>query len=93
MRLSELFALSARLGKASPSYNTEKIARDLVGRRIADQLSPHHDSQFSAFSIEVLDRTNQKYNRNSSPFTTLAELAEHKVVSTGSGQPNYRLKT
>ena len=58
--------------EASPSCNAEEIARDLVSRRIADQLSPHHDSQFSAFSIEVLDRANQKHNRSSSPFTTLA---------------------
>ena len=67
----------------------EEIARDLVSHRIADQLSPHHDSQFSAFSTEVLDRTNQKHNRSSSPFTTLAEQAERKVVITGAGQPNY----
>ena len=75
--------------KNSPSYNTEKIAKDLVGRRVADQLSPHHDSQFSAFSTEVLDRTNQKHNRSSSPFTTLAEQSERKVANTGAGQPNY----
>ena len=74
---------------ASPSCNTEEIARDLVSRRIADQLSPHHDSQFSAFSTEVFDWTNQKHNRSSSPFTTLAKQAERKVVITGAGQPNY----
>ena len=27
------------------------------------------------------------HNRNSSPFTTLADRAERKVVSTGAGQP------
>ena len=59
--------------KNGPSCNTEEITRDLVGRRIADQLSTHHDSQLSAFSTEVFDRTNQKHNRSSSPFTTLAE--------------------
>ena len=79
--------------KVGPSYNTEKIARDLVGRRIADQLSLHHNSQFSAFYTEVFDRTNQKHNRSSSPFTTLAKYAERKVVSTGAGQPNYWPKT
>ena len=79
--------------KNSPSCNTEEIARDLVSRRIADQLSPHHDSQFSALSTKVLDQTNRKYNRISSPFTTLAELAERKVVNIGAGQPNYRPKT
>ena len=56
---------------------------------MADQLSPHHDSQFSAFSTEVLDRKNQKHNRSSSPFTTLANKMERKVASTGAGQPNY----
>ena len=68
-------------------YNTEKIARDLVSRRIADQLSPHDDNQFLAFSTEVLDRMNQKHKPSSSPFTTLAEHAERKVVIIGAGQP------
>ena len=66
--------------KASPSYNTEKIAQDLVSHRTADQLSLYHDSQFSAFSTEVFDRPNQKHNRSSSPFTTLAKQAKRKVV-------------
>ena len=56
---------------------------------MADQLSLHHDSQFSAFSTEVFDRANQKHNRSSSPFTTLAEQTERKVANTGAGQPNY----
>ena len=72
-----------------PSCNTEEIARDLVSHQIADQLSPHRDSQFSAFSTEVLDRANEKHNRSSSPFTTLADREERKVASTGAGQPNY----
>ena len=75
--------------EASPSYNTEKITKDLVSHRTADQLSLYHDSQFSAFSTEVFDWMNQKHNRSSSPFTTLAEQAERKVVTTGAGQPNY----
>ena len=79
--------------EASPSYNMEKIARDLVSRQIADQLLLYHDSEFSAFSTKVFDRTNQKHNRSSSPFTTLAEQAERKVVTTGAGQPNYWPKT
>ena len=33
------------------------------------------------------------HNRSSSPFTTLADIAECKVVSTGAGQPNYWPKT
>ena len=36
---------------------------------------------------------NRKHNRSSSPFTTLADRAERKVVSTGAGQPNYWPKT
>ena len=60
-----------------------------MSRWVADQLSPHHDSQFSAFSTEVLDRANQKHNRSSSLFTTLAEQMERKVANTRAGQPNY----
>ena len=60
-----------------------------VSRQVVDQLSPHHDSEFSAFSIEVLDQMNWKHNRSSSPFTTLANRAERRVASTGAGQPNY----
>ena len=56
---------------------------------MADQLSLHHDSQFLAFSTKVLDRTNQKHNHSSSPFTTLAEQTECKVANTRAGQPNY----
>ena len=33
------------------------------------------------------------HNRSSSPFTTLADIAERKVASTGAGQPNYWPKT
>ena len=72
--------------KADPSHSAEKIARDF-DLRIADQLSPHHDSQFSVFSTEVFARINQKHNRSSSPFTTLADRAERKVVSTEPGNP------
>ena len=43
---------------------------------------------YQALSTEVLDRMNQKHNRSSSPFTTLAEQTERKVASTGAGQPN-----
>ena len=60
-----------------------------ISRRVVDQLSPHHDSQFSALSTEVLDQMNWKHNRSSSPFTTLADRAERRVASTGAGQPNY----
>ena len=61
--------------------------------RRADRLTPHHDSQFSAFSTKVFIRINQEHNRNSSPFTTLADKTECKVVSTWAGQPNYWPKT
>ena len=67
----------------------KKSLKILISRRVVDQLSPHHDSQFSAFSTEVFNQVNRKHNRSSSPFTTLADRAERKVVSTGAGQPNY----
>ena len=60
-----------------------------ISRQVVDQLLPHHDRQFSAFSTEVLDQMNRKHNRSSSPFTTLADRAEHRIASTGAGQPNY----
>ena len=65
----------------------------MFSHRIADQLSPHHDSQFSAFSTKGFIRINQKDNRSSSPFTTLADKTERKVTSTGARQPNYWPKT
>ena len=65
----------------------------LISRRVVDQLSPHHDSQFSAFSTEVFIQINQKHNRSSSLFTTLADKTERKVASTGARQPNYWPKT
>ena len=42
--------------KTDSSHKIEKISNDLKTSRTADQLSPHHDSQFSAFSNEVLVR-------------------------------------
>ena len=71
------------------SHKAEKISKDLKPSRTADKLSPHHDSQFSAFSTEVLIRFRPGHNRSSSPFTTLVDRAEHRVASTGAGQPNY----
>ena len=75
--------------KNGPSCNTEGIAKIRISHRVVDQLSPHHDSQFLAFSTEVLDQMNRKHNRSSCPFTTLADRTERKVASTGAGQPNY----
>ena len=66
-----------------------KKSLKICNPRVADRLSPYHDSQFSAFSTEVLIWSKPGHNRSSSPFTTLADRAEHKVVSTGAGQPNY----
>ena len=60
-----------------------------ISCQVVDQLSPHHDSQFSAFSTEVLSQVNWMHNRSSSPFATLADRTERKVASTGAGQPNY----
>ena len=45
--------------KDDPSFNTEGIAKIPMSHLVVDQLSPHHDSQFYAFSIEVLIRTSQ----------------------------------
>ena len=75
-------------------YNTMLYMFDLkkiphVTRRIAKDSNKSCDGQFSAFSTKVLDQMNRKHNRNSSPFTTLADRTERKVVSTGAGQPNY----
>ena len=70
--------------KAGPSHKAEK-SQKILNLRIADQLSPHHDNQFSALSTEVLDRTNQNQSRSSSPFTTLAEQTERKVANPGAG--------
>ena len=75
--------------KRGPSCDTEESLEILISHRVVDQLSLHHDSQFSAFSTEVLDQMNRKHNRSSSPFTTLADRAEGRVASTGAGQPNY----
>ena len=36
-----------------------KKSPTMCDRRTADRLSPHHDSQFSAFSTEVLIQLNQ----------------------------------
>ena len=36
--------------KDGPSFNTEGIAKIPMSHRVVDQLSPHHDSQFLAFS-------------------------------------------
>ena len=78
-------AVSVWSGSTDPSWNAEK-SPTICDLRTADQLSPHHDSQFSSwFKLG--------HNRSSSPFTTLADVAERRVASTGAGQPNYWPKT
>ena len=66
--------------KDGPSFNMEGITKIPMSHRVVDQLSPHHDSQFLAFSTKVLNEVNRKHNRSSSPFTTLADRAERKVA-------------
>ena len=62
---------------------TQRESRKIpISHRVVDQLSPHHDSHFSAFSTEVLNQVNRKHNRSSSPFTTLADRAERRMAST-----------
>ena len=55
----------------------------------ADRLSPHPDSQFSVFLYLGCPLDKPRHNRSSSPFTSLADIAECKVASTGAEQPNY----
>ena len=66
-----------------------KKSPTICNPRKADRLSSYQDSQFSAFSTKVLIWSRPGHNRSSSPFTTLAGLAERRVASTGAGQPNY----
>ena len=42
--------------KNGPSCNTEGITKIPMSHRVVDQLSLYHDSQFLAFSTEVLVR-------------------------------------
>ena len=51
------------------------------------------DSQFSAFSTEVLNHASWKHNRSGSPLAHLAEQSGTQEASTGAGQPNYWQKT
>ena len=46
--------------KNGPSFSPEGIAKIPVSHRVVDQLSPHHDSQFLAFSTEVPIRRNEE---------------------------------
>ena len=47
------------------------------------------DSQFSAFSTEVLNHVSWKHNRSGSPFARLAEQNGTEEATAGAGQPNY----
>ena len=54
-----LGAVNARPGDGWPiTLCGKNRKRFILSNRIADRLSPHHDSQFSAFSTEVFDQTN-----------------------------------
>ena len=64
--------------KRGPSCDTEEALEIPISHRVVDQLAQHHDSRFSAFSTEVLDKMNRKHNRSSSPFTTLADKTERR---------------
>ena len=75
--------------KRGPSCDMEESLEIPISHRVVDQLSPHHDKQFSAFSTKVLSQVNRKHNRSSSPFTTLADRAERRIARIGAGQPNY----
>ena len=44
--------------------------------------SDEHLSRESRKLTEVLDQMNQQHSRSNSPFTTLADQAEHKIVTT-----------
>ena len=67
VRKTVLGALEAPDRRKKPSHRmlrwlwhyAGEILKDFVTSRIADQLSPYHDSQFSAFSTEVLVRKNR----------------------------------
>ena len=41
--------------KEGPSCNSGESQKIPLSHRAVDQLLPHHDSQFSAFSTEVFD--------------------------------------
>ena len=59
-----------------------EILKDFGTARIADQLSPYHESQFSAFSTEVLIRKNRDTIAVVLP--VLPDIAERKVPKHGS---------
>ena len=59
VRKAELGALYTPNRKNRSIARSEKNLQRFGTSRTADQLSPHHDSQFSAFSTEVLVRKNR----------------------------------
>ena len=75
-----------------PSGNTGESLKIPLSHRVVDQLSPHHDSQFSAFSTEVFNQMNRKHNRSSSPGATLANRAERKVAELRSRATQHLTK-
>ena len=57
-----------------------KKSPTICNPRTADRLLPYHDSQFSAFSTEVLRPAELGHNRSSSPGAALADDTEHKAA-------------
>ena len=79
--LSELGCCECPAGwRPAYSIMQKNRKRFMFSHRIADQLSPHHDSQFSAFSTEVFIWVNQKHNRSSSHGAALADRVERKAA-------------
>ena len=74
-------------------HKSRTICSITLSHWTADPLSPIMIVSFWLSLLRYLTGRILKYNHSSSPFTTLAELAERKVVITGAGQPNYRPKT
>ena len=74
--------------KADSLPEAEKIFKDL---RPLEQWPALAASWQSVFGFLYWGACPEEpgHNRSSSPFTTLADIAERKVVSTGAGQPNY----
>ena len=67
----------------------QKKSLKIWNLRRADQVSPASWQSVFGFLYWGARPEEPGHNRSSSPFTTLADIAERKVVSTGAGQPNY----
>ena len=80
--------MSVWSGSADPSHNAGEISNDLQPPNSWPALAVSWQSVFGfLYWGAPLDKLG--HNRSSSPFTTLANTAERKVVSTRARQPNY----